>query len=219
MFDLANTLVDGPSESSLVGEALAAAGLAASPQAGRERVWELEPNLNDRIDLMPDRDAQKAFHADLSRRLGVDVDAVLEGFAGKWQAFPEAARVLAETRLRGYRVGLVSNWGPTGDDVLDQTGLRPFVETVVFSYACGKLKPDPGIFRLAAERLGVEPAECLMVGDNLQADIWGALGAGMHAYWVNRSGRQAPVMVPSGPDLEPLLQYLPPLRQVVERLG
>ncbi len=219
LFDLGYTLVDGPAESRLIGEAMAAAGLAPSPQAGRERVWELEPKLNDRIDLMPGCDALNAFHADLSRLIGVDVNTVMEGFAAKWEPFPEAKRVLAEVRARGYRIGLVSNWGPTGDDVLDHTGLRPFMETVVFSYACGRLKPEPGIFRLAAERLGVAPEGCLMVGDSLEADIWGALGAGLHAYWVNRDGRPGPSMTHSGRDLESLLEMLPPLPRQQERVG
>lgn len=40
-------------------------------------------------------------------------------------------------------------------------------------------KPNPRIFQLAAERLGVPIESCLMIGDNLEADVKGAIAAGM----------------------------------------
>jgi putative hydrolase of the HAD superfamily len=42
-------------------------------------------------------------------------------------------------------------------------------------------KPDPKIFHLACEHLGIDPAETLMIGDNLEADIQGAISAGLQA--------------------------------------
>lgn len=45
-------------------------------------------------------------------------------------------------------------------------------------------KPDARIFQLACERLEVSPEEVLMVGDNLEADIRGALNAGMQAVYL-----------------------------------
>ncbi len=42
-------------------------------------------------------------------------------------------------------------------------------------------KPDPRIFHLAAERMGVRPADALYVGDIFEIDVEGARAAGMHA--------------------------------------
>ena len=49
-------------------------------------------------------------------------------------------------------------------------------------------KPHPAAFREAASRLGVLPERCVFVGDQLSADIAGALGSGMRAVW-KRSDR------------------------------
>ncbi len=45
-------------------------------------------------------------------------------------------------------------------------------------------KPNPRIFEIACQRLGVLPAEALMIGDNLEADIQGAVAAGLQAIQV-----------------------------------
>ncbi|RIH84782.1 Pyrimidine 5'-nucleotidase YjjG [Calidithermus terrae] len=44
-------------------------------------------------------------------------------------------------------------------------------------------KPDPRIFRLACERLGVPPHETLMIGDHLEADVQGAIAAGLQGLY------------------------------------
>ena len=53
-------------------------------------------------------------------------------------------------------------------------------------------KPDVRIFGLACERLGVPPEEVLMVGDNLEADIKGALNVGMKVVYIGPLQRRGP---------------------------
>jgi putative hydrolase of the HAD superfamily len=60
------------------------------------------------------------------------------------------------------------------------------VAAVVVSAEVGVGKPDPRIFRLAAERLGVDPREAVMVGDSLVRDVGGAKSAGMPTVWIDR---------------------------------
>ncbi|MBI2165901.1 MAG: HAD family hydrolase [Chloroflexi bacterium] len=50
-------------------------------------------------------------------------------------------------------------------------------------------KPHPSLFQTVLERLGVSPAEALMVGDTLDEDVLGAQSSGMRAVWVNRQGK------------------------------
>ena len=59
----------------------------------------------------------------------------------------------------------------------------------VTSEHAGSFKPEEAIFRYALERAGVEPNEAVHVGDSLEADVAGALGAGMRAVWLNATGR------------------------------
>lgn len=211
LFDLGNTLVRGPSEAEVISRAMVQEGRLADVETGVRLIREYVPDFSNRVDLVPNARALEAFFRDLGDHLGFDVLPLMKEYPKAWEVYPEAKQVLAEVRSRGYKVGLVSNWGPASEEILDRHGFRPFFDDTVISYACGLLKPDPAIFRLASERVGAAPESCLMVGDHLQADIWGALGAGMGAFWVNRRGGSGPSMTPSGPTLEPLLELLPPL--------
>ena len=219
LFDLGWTLVDGMGETEYISRAMVAAGRAADLSVCIAAVRQQVPDFNNQVDLIPDEAALAAFYRDVAAKLDFDVPGAMQGFPGVWRLFPEAKQVLAEVKARGYRVGLLSNWGPTGRTILEQQGLLPFFDDVLFSYQCGHVKPEAAIFRLAAERLGALPADCLMVGDNLQFDIWGALGAGMPAFWVNRRGVPAPAVTRSGTSLEPLLELLPPRPRRTEQAG
>jgi FMN phosphatase YigB (HAD superfamily) len=85
-------------------------------------------------------------------------------------------------------MGLVSN---AGDDrnvqtLVDREGLRPFFEFTITSAACGWRKPDARIFQLALDHFGVRPAEAVMIGDTLEADILGANRLGIYSIWITR---------------------------------
>jgi len=54
-------------------------------------------------------------------------------------------------------------------------------DAVILSYEVGLAKPDPAIFRLVCDRLGLQPAEILFVGDTPWADIEGPRAIGMPA--------------------------------------
>jgi len=110
---------------------------------------------------------------------------------------PDASAALAELRRRGYRLGLVSNtpWGTpdylwTGQ--LERFGLVRFFEVTCFSSDVGFRKPDPRIFQAALKPLGVPPARAVFVGDEPEADIAGARGAGLASVWVDRHHRRPP---------------------------
>ena len=69
--------------------------------------------------------------------------------------------------------------------------------------AFGAAKPDPRIFREAARVLGVEPAACLHIGDDLALDVQGAREAGLSALWLVRPelGRASVAKTTNGPGL------------------
>lgn len=95
-----------------------------------------------------------------------------------------ATETIAAIRATGRRTGVISN----GNDrvqraKLQVTGLRDLLDTVVISESVGLRKPDPAIFRLATEQLGVAPGLALYVGDNPAVDIVGAAGAGLQTAW------------------------------------
>jgi putative hydrolase of the HAD superfamily len=98
-----------------------------------------------------------------------------------------ATDLLAWCRQAGFKTGIVTNGRSAYQRAkLDSLGVTSLVDVVLVSGEEGMHKPDPVLFRRAAERLGVAPEECVFVGDNPHADITGALAAGMHAIWFQR---------------------------------
>jgi putative hydrolase of the HAD superfamily len=89
---------------------------------------------------------------------------------------PETLRSLKQS---GYRLAVVSNRSRAYDELLESLGLDTFFE---FALAAGEhdaWKPEPHIFNLALERLGVSASETLYVGDNYYADVIGAQRASL----------------------------------------
>lgn len=87
-------------------------------------------------------------------------------------------------RLRAARrikLGLLSNANRGWTERFRARGVADFFDDVVVSADVGLAKPDPAIFRLAAERLGVVPEACLMIDDQAQ-HVEGARAAGLRAH-------------------------------------
>ncbi len=102
------------------------------------------------------------------------------------QLFDGAQATLRALHEQGYKLGIVTN-GPCVQQhrKLDVSGLRPLLHTVAVSSEEGVTKPDAEIFRRAAARLGLSPAQCVFVGDHPVNDIDGALAAGMKAVFLD----------------------------------
>jgi putative hydrolase of the HAD superfamily len=74
--------------------------------------------------------------------------------------------------------------------VWDETPLAGTLDELVFSCDVGISKPDPRIYEIACERLGVEPAECLFVGDGANDELPGAERVGMGAVQLRAPGEE-----------------------------
>ncbi len=95
---------------------------------------------------------------------------------------PEAARVIDELKRAGLAVAVVSNTEDgRAKDSLEAAGLGGLFDLTVDSHLVGCKKPDPAIFRLALERLGVEAGEAAFVGDSYAHDALAARAVGMRA--------------------------------------
>ena len=88
---------------------------------------------------------------------------------------PGALETVRRLRALGLALCVVSNWDCGLPEHLERLGIDL---AVVTSAEAGAEKPDPRIFRLALERLGVEPGRALHVGDSPE-DEEGARAAGM----------------------------------------
>jgi putative hydrolase of the HAD superfamily len=111
--------------------------------------------------------------------------AYRSGYLAERRAMDGAAALLAALAPR-VRIGIVSNnLLEEQRDKLEFCALTPYVDALVVSGDVGISKPEPGIFRIALERLGVSGDEAVMVGDSWAADIVGARRAGIRAIWFN----------------------------------
>ena len=105
---------------------------------------------------------------------------------------PGAVDTVRELRRRGYRLGLISVCSEDVPEVWPETPFGDLFDTTVFSCSVGLRKPDPRIYRLACEQLGVKPAEALFVGDGANDELRGAERVGMRAVLIHRPGEEPP---------------------------
>lgn len=99
---------------------------------------------------------------------------------------PETETVL-QALQPSYRLAMISNADGRAEALTITHGLRPYLEFVLDSHLVGVEKPDPVIFRLAADKLCLDPSECVYVGDIYAIDVLGAKAAGMHAILLDRT--------------------------------
>jgi HAD superfamily hydrolase (TIGR01549 family) len=91
---------------------------------------------------------------------------------------------LGKLKQAGIKLGILSNTfinAVTLEKHLRQLGILDFFDVRLYSYQFKFRKPDKRIFKEAAKRLNCEPANVLFVGDRVDTDIIGALGANMPA--------------------------------------
>jgi putative hydrolase of the HAD superfamily len=116
------------------------------------------------------------------------------------------ARALLQALRPGYKLGIVTNnRRAEQQEKLRHLGLGELVDELITSEEVGVLKPDPRIYQVALARLGASPAQTVMVGDNWQTDVVGALAVGIRPVWLNRLGVARPLPeVAELASLEPL---------------
>ncbi|PWV78461.1 Haloacid dehalogenase superfamily, subfamily IA, variant 2 with 3rd motif like haloacid dehalogenase/haloacid dehalogenase superfamily, subfamily IA, variant 3 with third motif having DD or ED/haloacid dehalogenase superfamily, subfamily IA, variant 1 with third motif having Dx(3-4)D or Dx(3-4)E [Prauserella marina] len=88
----------------------------------------------------------------------------------EWTPYPDAEAALKELADRGVRVGVLSNIAFDIRPAFREHGLDAYVDEFVLSFEVGAIKPDPAIFRLLLDRLGIAAENALMVGDSAEAD-------------------------------------------------
>ncbi|RIH86540.1 Phosphatase [Meiothermus luteus] len=164
----------------------AKADLARLPQATRQAYQHYAEHHMQATDEATALSFWRTFHREIMRGIGLEEHAeeVADYLAQNWQSphiwplAPGAKEVLGELKRLGLRLGVVSNWDWTLPGVLRATGLADFFDYIGASALLGVAKPDPRFFSIVLDKLGVEPAEALHVGDS-EDDIQGAQAAGV----------------------------------------
>ncbi len=121
-----------------------------------------------------------------------DSGALAELHYGHYQRLrqPVAGALALLQRLKpAHKIGIVTNNRTQEQrEKLRFLGMESLVDALITSEDVGVLKPDPAIYQVALRRLQASPAQTVMVGDNWQADVVGALVVGIRPLWLNRTG-------------------------------
>lgn len=126
-------------------------------------------------------------------------DAYYSPVAEKLYIYEDTKDVLARLRDAGLAIGLVSNTifpERVHRDELNRFGINSYFDHLTFSSTFGWKKPDPRIFQVAASGLGLDPADCVYVGDRYLEDIVGPSLIGMPAILKNKSRIEYPDPLP-----------------------
>ena len=124
---------------------------------------------------------------------------------------PGVIETLEQLRAGGRLIGLITVCSEDVPDVWPETPFADLFDATVFSCSVGLRKPDPRIYQLVCEELGVEPEEAMFVGDGANDELAGAQRVGMRAVLVHRPGEEPPwdeVRSWSGPRVTAIPQVL-----------
>ncbi len=145
-------------------------GLISSDELKWKRMWRT---------MLDFKIADELLAKDMSGRF-------LEILPTKKILFPHTIEILTYLTEKGYDLHLITNgFENTQWSKLNNSGLSGYFTHVITSEGSNSLKPQKEIFDFAMNKANSSLAESIMIGDNLDADIQGAMNAGMDTVFVN----------------------------------
>jgi putative hydrolase of the HAD superfamily len=104
----------------------------------------------------------------------------------KKNLFPYTTEILNYLTQKNYKLHLITNgFSSIQANKLASCNLTGYFIEIITSEASNSLKPDKEIFEYALNKSGALRGESIMIGDNLDADISGAMNAGLDTIFVN----------------------------------
>ena len=143
-----------------------------------------------RIDAYGALARELTLDGELEKELVADYQA---GYPAGALPFPRVDELLDALRGMGVRLGIITNGSiDLQGRKLDTLGFGPRFDAILISEAERVRKPEAEIFLRALDRLSVDPDAAVFVGDNPDADVRGATGAGMRAVWIRDAWFEEP---------------------------
>jgi putative hydrolase of the HAD superfamily len=116
---------------------------------------------------------------------------------------PDVKQVIIELDRRGYIMGIIANTITETEipDWLEHDQLTQYFKAVVLSSKIRYRKPGPEIYWEGARRLGIEPAQCVYVGDNPVRDVVGTRKAGFGMVIILMDPEKETKEIPTGENM------------------
>ena len=202
IFDLYGTLIGEPPFDDVCFPLLAEAIGISRAELARVRGLSVADAMTGRLATAEDR--ARVMLRELGRSEDDDLVcrlATIERDA-RWPAvrpYPATIPTLSALREQGIPIGLVSDCtGLMGRPLVERLELTPYFDAIALSHEVGHAKPAREIYQAALDRLGLDPRDCLYVGDGASDELNGAKALGMTTVRIDqehgfgRIGRPAP---------------------------
>lgn len=182
IFDLWGTLIDWPSNDASAALSRMAQAVGADPShfakawaAACAARWtgDLELSLRSVCRSLGLHPTQETVIAAITHRI--------QFHRSLFTPRPDALATVSALRESGHKLGLISDCSSEVPTLWASSQFAPVFDAAVFSCLVGVRKPDPRIYRIACERLMVEPRRCLYIGDGASDELAGATAVGMTA--------------------------------------
>jgi putative hydrolase of the HAD superfamily len=155
--------------------------LGLEPDTLAAAIFDCEPWLEVSQGRISEELYRERFGAGLPRPVPAERLAALWRFVFDLTGIrPGARELIAATRARGFRVALLSNERLSLRATLERWDLAPLFDCIVISAEVGMRKPDPAIYRHAAEGLALPAGTCVFIDDR-EGNVLAAREVGMHA--------------------------------------
>ena len=142
---------------------------------------------------------------DLIHKLSEDYITFLSSYN---HLFEDTITILEYLKSR-YKLHIITNgFKEVQQGKLKNSGIEPYFQTVTNSEAVGVKKPNPRIFHYALEQSNANLENSIMIGDNLEADVHGALNVGLDAIMFNYRNENLPSTIKQVKNLLDLKTYL-----------
>lgn len=103
----------------------------------------------------------------------------------KTHLFPNAHEILSYLKSK-YTLHLITNGFAEVQTVkIKESNLEQYFDEIIISEQTPWKKPNPAIFKYAMNQVDAKSEECIMIGDDIKADIQGAASVGMDQIWTN----------------------------------
>ena len=130
-----------------------------------------------------------------------DLHRDLMGAYLKLDCYPEVPEALSRLKSRGFKLAILSNGTPCMlEAAVRNSSIEKSIEKIFSIEEVGIFKPNPQVYQIAVDGLGLNPDEIVFQSSNAW-DVSGASAFGFKVAWVNRFG-QSKERLPGLPDVE-----------------
>lgn len=110
----------------------------------------------------------------------------------RWKAYDDVHKTLETLKSSGYKLVVVSDFGPGLEKILEILDLKKYFEAFYISTLQGVSKAHSELYKVVLSDLKLSPSKTLMIGDNHEMDVLMASKLEIPTVWLNREKKELP---------------------------